>query len=91
MDIAFSLIIAIIVVVFLYWACRRSPKYWYLGGIVPLIWIILNIISFISGEVNFAEDWKVIVFPTLMILMMWAEGQQSARKKETAKMKVKDI
>ena len=83
MDIAFSLIIAIIVVVFHYWACRRSPKYWYLGGIVPLIWIILNIISFISG--------KVIVFPTLMIFMMWAEGQQSARKKETAKMKVKDI
>lgn len=85
MDIAFSLIIAIIVVVFHYWDCRRSPKYWYLGGIVPLIWIILNIISFISGKVNFAEDWKVIVFPTLMILMMWAEGQQSARKKKLLK------
>ncbi len=82
MDIAFSLIIAIIVVVFHYWACRRSPKYLYLGGIVPLIWIILNIISFISGKVNFAEDWKVIVFPTLM---MWAEGQQSARKKKLLK------
>ena len=91
MNTAISLAVAAIVIVFHCGACRRSPKYWYLGGIVPLIWIILNVILFINGKINFEEDWKILLFPTLIIFLMWAEGQQSARKKELAKMEAKDI
>ena len=33
--------IALLVVVFHTWASYRSPRFWYLGGIVPLLWVCI--------------------------------------------------
>lgn len=39
MNTAITLIIAFVVIILHVWLCRRSPKLWYLGGIIPLLWI----------------------------------------------------
>ena len=46
-------IIAISVIVFHYWACHRAPKYWYLGGIIPLVWFGLLAFLFFKGTIDF--------------------------------------
>ena len=84
-------IAAIIVLVFHIWACRRSPKFRYLGGIVPLLWIGLLVFLFLNGKITFGEDWEMIVFPTLIFFLFWIQGQQAAKKKEIEKMPAKDI
>ena len=38
MNAAITLLIAIAVIILHVWLCRRSPKFWYLGGIIPLLW-----------------------------------------------------
>ena len=91
MKAAISLVIALVVIVFHYWACRRHPKYWYVGGIIPFAWIIFLAVLFFNGMINLAEDWKTILFPTVIVFLMWAEGHEVAKKKEIAKMKAKDI
>lgn len=91
MKIAISLVIALIVILFHYWACRRPPKYWYAGGIVPLLWGILLAVLFLNGMVDPAKAWKIILFPTLIFLLMWGEGHEAARKKEIVKMQAQDI
>ena len=91
MKIAITIIIALAIFIFHYWACRRSPKYWYIGGIIPFVWICLLVILYCNGMIDFRDDWRVLTFPTLIIFLMWIEGRQSAKKKEMAKMKAKDI
>ena len=44
--------IAILVTAFHIWACRRSPKYWYLGGIVPLVWLGLVVFLWFHGRIS---------------------------------------
>ena len=39
MNTVMTLIIAFVVIVFHVWLCHRSPKFWYLGGIIPPLWI----------------------------------------------------
>ena len=41
MNEAITLLIAAAVLILHVWLCRRSPKFWYLGGIVPLLWVAL--------------------------------------------------
>jgi hypothetical protein len=91
MHTAITFIIAIIIIVFHYWACRRRPKYWYVGGIIPVLWFGLNTILFLNGKIHFYEDWKMLTFPTIIILLMWIEGYQASKKKEINKMKARDI
>ena len=91
MNTAVTLLIAIAVLLLHIWLSRRSPKFWYLGGIIPLLWIALLVFLFVNGKLNWGEDWKMIVFPTLIFILLWIKGQQSARKKEIEKMKAKDI
>lgn len=91
MNTVITYIIAILVIIFHFWASRRSPKYWYLGGIIPGIWIILLIFLFAKNMVNITEDWKVIIFPTLIFILIWIEGHEISKKKEIEKMKAKDI
>lgn len=88
---AITLVIALVVILFHYWASRRSPCYWYVGGIVPLAWGGLLAVLFRNGTINWTNDWKTVLFPTLIVFLMWAEGHQAARKKELAKMKAQDI
>lgn len=91
MNTAITLLIALVVILFHVWVCHRSPKYWYLGGIVPLLWIGLLVFLFFNDKINFVEDWNIIVFPTLILVLFWIQGHQTAKKIEIAKMKAKDI
>ena len=91
MNTAITLIIAFVVIILHVWLCRRSPKLWCLGGIIPLLWIVLLVFLFFNEKISFGEDWKMIVFPTLIFFLFWIQGHQAAKKKEIAKMKAKDI
>ena len=91
MNTAITLIIAFVVIILHVWLCRRSPKLWYLGGIIPLLWIVLLVFLLFNEKISFGEDWKMIVFPTLIFFLFWIQGHQAAKKKEIAKMKAKDI
>ena len=91
MNTVMTLIIAFVVIVLHVWLCHRSPKFWYLGGIIPLLWIGVLVFLFSNGKINFGEDWKMIVFPTLIFFLFWIQGHQTAKKKEIAKMKAKDM
>ena len=48
--------VAIIVLAFHIWACYRRPRYWYLGGIVPAIWLILLAFLGLHGLIHPAQD-----------------------------------
>lgn len=85
------LFIAIVITVFHFWASRRQPKYWYLGGIVPAIWVGILIFLFANDMIRLKEDWSMLFFPTIILLLIWIVGHQSAKKKEIDKMKAKDI
>ena len=63
----------------------------YLGGIVPLLWVALLVFLFFNGKIHWGEDWKMIVFPTLLFIVFWVQGHLAAKKKEIAKMKAKDL
>lgn len=91
MNTAVTLIVAIVVIVLHVWLCRRSPKFWYLGGIIPLLWIALLVFLFLNGKISWGQDWKIVVFPTLLLLLFWIQGRQAAKKKEMDKMKAKDM
>ena len=91
MNIVMTLIVALVVIVVHVWLCHRSPKFWYLGGIIPLLWVGTPVFLFINGKLNFGEDWKMIIFPTLIFFLFWIQGYQAAKKKEISKMKAKDI
>ena len=60
MNTVMTLIIAFVVIVLHVWLCHRSPKFWYLGGIIPLLWIGVLVFLFFNGKINFGEDWKII-------------------------------
>ena len=91
MNTAITLIIAIVVIILHVWLCRRSPKFWYLGGIIPLLWIALLAFLFFYRKISWGDDWKMVVFPTLIFFLFWIQGHQAAKKKELEKMKAKDI
>ena len=91
MNIVMTLIVALVVIVVHVWLCHRSPKFWYLGGIIPLLWVGTLEFLFFNGKLNFGEDWKMIIFPTLIFFLFWIQGYQAAKKKEISKMKAKDI
>ena len=69
MNTVMTLIIAFVVIVLHVWLCHRSPKFWYLGGIIPLLWIGVLVFLFFNGKINFGEDWKIIIFPTLIFFL----------------------
>ena len=91
MNTAMTLIIAFVVIVLHVWLCHRSPKFWYLGGIIPLLWIGVLVFLFFNGKIIFGEDWKIIIFPTLIFFLFWIQGHQTAKKKEIDKMKAQDM
>lgn len=83
--------VAIIVLSFHIWACYRRPRYWYLGGIVPAIWLILLAFLGVHGLIHPAQDWPMLVFPTVILLLLWLKGHETAKKKEIARMKARDL
>ena len=91
MNTAVTFLIAVVVLILHVWLCRRSPKFWYLGGIVPLLWVGLLVFLFFNGKIHWGEDWEMIVFPTLLFIVFWIQGHLAAKKKEIAKMKAKDL
>lgn len=85
MNTAITFIIAIVITAFHVWLCRRSPGFWYLGGIIPFLWIVLLVFLFFNGKISWEEDWKMIVFPTLIFFLFWIQGHQAAKKREIKK------
>ena len=63
MNTVMTLVIALAVIVLHVWLCHRSPKFWYLGGIIPLLWIGVLVFLFFNDKINFGEDWKNDYFP----------------------------
>ena len=86
-----TLAAAAAITVFHIWASRRRPRYWYLGGIVPALWLGALMFLFANGKIDLAEDWRMLLFPTAILLLIWLEGHQAARKKELERMKAKDL
>lgn len=84
-------VIAAAVTVFHIWASRRRPKYWYLGAIVPALWIGLVVFLLANGQLDLGRDWKNVVFPTVILLLLWLDGHQAAKKKEMDRMKSRDL
>ena len=76
---------------FHFWASNQSPRRWYLGGIVPLIWAGTLALLFARGSIALRQDWAMLVFPMLLLLLIWAKGQQAARRRENNRMKARDI
>ena len=77
-----TLAAAAAITVFHIWASRRRPRYWYLGGIVParggpcrLDFLLAN------GMLRPAEDWKMLLFPTAILLLIWAGGPSGRQEK----------
>ena len=91
MNTAITLITAVAVIILHIWFCQRSPKFWYLGGIIPLLWVASLVFLFLNGKISWGEDWKMIVFPTLIFFLFWIQGHQAAKKREIEKMKAKDV
>ena len=84
-------IIAIAVTVFHFWISRRKPKYWYLGGIVPVLWGAIVVFLFVKGMISVRNDWQMLLFPTVILILIWISGHETAKKKEINKMKAKDM
>ena len=55
-----TLAAAAAITVFHIWASRRRPRYWYLGGIVPTLWIGAVVFLLANGMIRLAEDWKML-------------------------------
>ena len=91
MNPALTLVIAFLVLVFHIWASRRSPRYWFLGGIVPLIWFGLLAILWSKGQISLPADLRMLIFPTLIFLLIWLQGNLAAKKREMEQMKAKDL
>ncbi len=84
-------ITAAAVTVFHFWASRRKPKYWYLGGIVPALWVGTLMLLFVNDMIHIGEDWRILLFPTLLLILIWISGHESAKKKEMDRMKAQDM
>ena len=91
MNSILTLGIALLVVVFHAWASRRSPRYWFLGGIVPLVWAGLLLFLWFQGQVHLPSDWRMVLFPSILLLLIWLQGNQAAKKREMDRMKAKDL
>ena len=91
MNPVLTFVIALLVILFHTWASRRSPRYWYLGGIVPLIWLGLVVFLWSRGQIDLPADLRILIVPTVLLLLIWLQGSQAAKKKELERMKAKDL
>ncbi len=82
---------ALAVIGFHIWASRRSPRFWYLGGVVPLLWFGCLIFLGVRGMLHWPGDWRQIIFPSLILLLLWLEGHETAKKRELERMRAKDL
>ena len=84
LELAAGFAIALVLMVAEYLLCTKLKNpLW--GGIISLAWLVLLAAAFSHGMVNWPQDWKIIVSPTLIFFFMWAEGHEAARKKRTCK------
>ena len=59
MNPALTFVIAFLILAFHIWASRRSPRFWFLGGIVPLVWFGLLAFLWSRGQISLPADWKI--------------------------------
>ena len=88
---ALTLLLALVILLFHIWASRRSPRYWNLGGIVPLAWFLCLGILLFNGRLALPGELGHLLFPTLVLLLLWLEGHLAAKKRELARMKATDL
>src|SRR5699024_5075662 len=86
-----TLAAAAAITVFHIWASRRMPRYRYLALVVPALWFVVLVFRLATGMLRPAEDWKMPLFPTAILLLNWLEGHQAAKKKELERMRAKDL
>ena len=86
------LAIGFLLLVFHLWASRRSPRLWFLGGVIPLLYAALLVWRGMDGQLTDADTvFHQAVVPMLILLLSWAEGQQMARKRERGQMRARDL
>ena len=71
-------VLAAAITLFHFWASRRKPKYWYLGGIVPALWLGALVFLFANGKIDLAEDWRMLVFHAALDCEMGKENLVTA-------------
>lgn len=49
------------------------------------------VVLFQHGLITLREDWGMLLFPTLILLLVWAVGQKAARKRESDRMRARDL
>ncbi|KAJ49628.1 undecaprenyl pyrophosphate phosphatase UppP [Clostridium tetanomorphum] len=71
----------------------NKRKYWFLGGIIPLALLAVGIYGVVCGKIDSSllSIVKIIVFPIIISLLIWADGYAKTKKKELEKMYAKDI
>lgn len=56
-----------------------------------MVWVTLFEVLFWNDMVDWAKDWKIIFFLTLIVFLIWIEGHEASKKKEITKMMAKSI
>lgn len=84
-------LVTVLTIVLHCWLSYRSPKYWYLGGIVPFLWVILLIAMIAFSAIRSFGDFFTMAIPLLIFLLIWLKGHLAAKKRELNQMKARDL
>ena len=81
MNEAITLLIAVAVLILHVWLCRRSPKFWYLGGIVPLLWVALLVFFVFQWENPLGRRLEDDRFPDASFHCVLDSGTSGGKEK----------
>ena len=73
---------------------RMARFYWMMAGseTAGKFYVQLLVVFLLAnGQLNLGRDWKNVVFPTVILLLLWLDGHQAAKKKEMDRMKSRDL
>ena len=74
-----------------YFPAHRERILSLLGGIAPALGVAVLIFLPATCLRRPAEAGKMLLFPTAILLLIWLEGHQAAKKKELERMRAKDL
>lgn len=80
MNTVMTLLVALVVIVLHVWLCHRSPKFWYLGGVLPLLWIGVLVVLF-SRQNQFWGRLENNYFPDTYLFPVLDSGTSSSQEK----------
>ena len=85
MNAAITLLIAIAVIILHVWLCRRSPKFWYLGGIIPLLWTALLVFFVFQRENQLGRGLENDCFPDTYFFPVLDSRTSGGKEKRNCK------